>query len=305
MSTASRSIYRRGYVKEGYLIKSGFVAVTGAPNAGKSTLINALIGDRLLITSEKSQTTRRQLRCILTAEDYQIVFVDTPGLHQPKNKLGEFMVREIQNSVANSDVVLYILDATRPQPELGPEITQGKPVILVLNKIDLLFPKQTQELVDNFNSDGRFAKVVAVSAGNRTNLDEVIEAVKGFLPSGGLLYPADQLMDCDYRLLAAELIREQALLQLEDEVPHGIAVEIVDFSESETEATILANIIVERESHKGIVIGRGGSMLKIIGTGARLQIQSLLEKKVHLKLWVKVKKNWRKDPNQLRWLGYK
>lgn len=259
----------------------------------------------MLITSEKSQTTRRQLRCILTAEDYQIVFVDTPGLHQPMNKLGEFMIREIQNSVANSDVVLYILDATRPQPELGPEITQGKPVILVLNKIDLLFPKQTQELVDNFNSDGRFAKVVAVSAGNRTNLDEVIEAVKGFLPSGGLLYPADQLMDCDYRLLAAELIREQALLQLEDEVPHGIAVEIVDFSESETEATILANIIVERESHKGIVIGRGGSMLKIIGTGARLQIQSLLEKKVHLKLWVKVKKNWRKDPNQLRWLGYK
>lgn len=287
------------------LIKSGFVAVTGVPNAGKSTLINALMGDRLLIASEKSQTTRRQLRCILTAEDYQIVFVDTPGMHQPKNKLGEFMVREIENSVANSDVVLYILDATSPSPELSEDFARGKPVILVINKIDLLFPKHTEELIESFKSDGRFAKVVAVSASSRTNLNEVIEAVKGFLPSGGLLYPADQLMDCDYRLLAAELIREQALLQLEDEVPHGIAVEIVDFSESAAEATILANIIVERESHKGIVIGRGGSMLKIIGTGARLGVQDLMDKRVHLKLWVKVKKNWRKDPNQLKWLGYK
>jgi GTP-binding protein Era len=236
---------------------------------------------------------------------YQIIFVDTPGLHQPQNKLGEFMLREIQYSVANCDVVLYILDATNPNDELPKEFIQGKPVILVLNKIDLLFPNQVDEIRERFIAQGRFAKVVAISATNRTHLAKVTQGILEYLPPGEQLYPAEQLMDCDYRLLASELIREQALLQLEDEVPHGIAVEIVDFSESDDQATIQANIIVERESHKGIVIGRGGTMLKTIGTGARLQIQSLMDKKVHLKLWVKVKKNWRKDPNQLKWLGYK
>ena len=275
------------------------------PNAGKSTLINALMGERLLITSEKSQTTRRQARCILTNDDYQIIFVDTPGLHQPKNKLGDFMLREILASVANSDVILYILDATRPQPELADVCAQRKPIILILNKIDLLTSEQADALIESFQADERFTQVIGVSALSHKNLGQVIEAVKGYLPGRGLLYPADQLMDCDYRFLASELIREQALLHLEDEVPHGIAVEIVDFTESEDEATITANIIVERESHKGIVIGRGGSMLKVIGTGARLELQNLLDKTVHLKLRVKVKKNWRKDPNQLKWLGYK
>lgn len=286
-------------------VKSGFVAVTGLPNAGKSTLINALMGERLLITSEKSQTTRRQVRCILTEDDFQMIFVDTPGQHQPKNKLGDFMLREIFNSVANSDVILYILDATRPQLDLTNICTQGKPVILILNKIDLLTPEQADALSESFQSDERFNQVIGVSALSRKNLGQVIEVVKGYLPGTGLLYPPDQLMDCDYRLLASELIREQALLHLEDEVPHGIAVEIVDFSETDDQATIAANIIVERESHKGIVIGKGGSMLKVIGTGARMELQSLLDKTVHLKLWVKVKKNWRKDPNQLKWLGYK
>lgn len=286
-------------------IKSGFVAVTGLPNAGKSTLINALMGERLLITSEKSQTTRRQVRCILTNDDFQMIFVDTPGLHQPKNKLGDFMLREILTSVANSDVILYILDASRPKLELANVCTQGKPVILILNKIDLLTPEQADALSESFKSDERFTQVIGVSALSRKNLGNVLEAIKDYLPGSELLYPPDQLMDCDYRLLASELIREQALLHLEDEVPHGIAVEIVDFTETEDQATIAANIIVERESHKGIVIGRGGSMLKVIGTGARLELQILLDKTVHLKLWVKVKKNWRKDRNQLKWLGYK
>jgi len=286
-------------------IKSGFVAVTGLPNAGKSTLINALMGERLLITSEKSQTTRRQVRCILTNDDFQMIFVDTPGLHQPKNKLGDFMLREILTSVANSDVILYILDASRPKLELANVCTQGKPVILILNKIDLLTPEQADALSESFQSDERFTQVIGVSALSRKNLGNVLEAIKDYLPGSELLYPPDQLMDCDYRLLASELIREQALLHLEDEVPHGIAVEIVDFTETEDQATIAANIIVERESHKGIVIGRGGGMLKVIGTGARLELQTLLDKTVHLKLWVKVKKNWRKDRNQLKWLGYK
>lgn len=214
------------------------------------------------------------------------------------------MAREIESSLANSDLVLYVLDASRPQ-ELAPVFPANKPVILVLNKTDLLFPKKVEELVGDFQKDRRFAGVVPISAAGRTNLPALIQAVVQYLPEGEFLYPADQLMDCDYRLLAAELIREQALLQLEDEVPHGIAVEIVSFSETEDEALIQANIIVERDSHKGIVIGRGGGMLKAIGTGARLQLENLLEKTVHLKLWVKVNKNWRKDPNRLKWLGYK
>lgn len=263
------------------------------------------MGNRLLITSEKSQTTRQQLRCILTGQDYQIIFVDTPGLHQPKNKLGEFMLQQILSSVSNSDVVLHVLDATKAQSEITVDYARDKPVILVLNKVDLLYPQQADKLREQFHADGRFADVLAVSAHNRTNLDEVIATIKEYMPAGELLYPADQLMDCDYRLLVAELIREQALLQLEEEVPHGIAVEIISFLETEEEATIQANIIVERQSHKGIVIGKGGSMLKKIGIGARLQIIKLLEKNTHLKLWVKVKKNWRKDSNQLKWLGYK
>lgn len=286
-------------------MKSGFVAVVGAPNAGKSTLINALMGERLLITSEKSQTTRRQLRCILTGEDYQAILVDTPGLHQPKNKLGDFMVREILSSVANSDVVLHVLDATRPAAETAAEYFQGKPTLLLLNKIDLLLPRRVQELTEHYAQQGLYQKVIPVSAHEKLNLAPVLAAIMEMLPVGEVLYPPDQLMDCDYRLLAAELIREQALLQLEDEIPHGITVEIVTFTEEAEQATITANIIVERESHKGIVIGRGGSKLGSIGASARIEIGKLLAKAVHLKLWVKVKKNWRKDANQLRWLGYK
>lgn len=279
------------------------MAVTGPPNAGKSTLINALMGKRLLITSKKNQTTRQQLRCILTGDDYQIIFVDTPGLHQPKNKLGEFMQRQAENSAANSDVILHVLDATKLLPDVGPGPARGKPVILALNKCDSLAPAQIQELVQRLGA--KYDPVLPISAATGHNLDAVLAAIRERLPTGDLLYPADQLMDCDYRLLAAELIREQALLQLEEEVPHGVAVEIVSFDETDTEAVIAANVIVERDSHKAIVIGRGGSKLKAIGTSARLEITKLMAKTVHLKLWVKVKKNWRKDANQLKWLGYR
>ncbi len=272
-------------------------------NVGKSTIINRLVGEPLLIISDKRQTTRKGIRCILTGEDYQMILVDTPGLHQPKNKLGEFMIREVKNAVENSDVVLYLLDATRPEPVI--EGTGNKPVVLALNKVDLLSPEACQVLVAKLQGDPRFNAVVPVSSRENLNLDLLVETLKGYLPQGELLYPEDQLMDSDYRFLASELIREQALLHLEEEVPHGIAIDIEDFSEGDDQGTISASLIVERESHKGIVIGRGGSMLKKIGRGARLQIQDLLGKQVHLKLWVKVRKNWRKDPNQLKWLGYK
>jgi len=286
-------------------IKSGFVAVVGLPNAGKSTIINNLIQDHLLITSAKSQTTRKHLRVILTGEDYQIVLVDTPGLHAPKNKLGEYMAKEVLIALENCDAVLYILDSGRPDPQFMDSYSAGKPVILVLNKVDLLSPEEEQAQVQLFEADERFAKVVPVSALGRRNLDRLVEAILPYLPYGDLLYPEDQLMDCDYRFLAAELIREQALLQLDAEIPHGIAVDIESFSEDDSEAAISASLIVEKESHKGIVIGRGGKMLGTIGRGARLQIQDLMNKTVHLKLWVKVRKNWRKDANQLKWLGYK
>lgn len=285
--------------------RSGFAAVVGVPNAGKSTLINALMGEQLVITSAKRQTTRQQFRCILTGPDYQIVFVDTPGLHQPRTKLGEYMAKEIQQAVANSDLVLYIQDATGPRFEPLPFAAKNKPVLLVLNKIDLLSPTAVQDQVDHYLREGVYAAVVAVSAHAGSNLDGLIQEIVSHLPLGEYLYPADQLMDCDYRLLAAELVREQALIHLAEEVPHGIAVEVISFTEDEEEATIEANIIVERESHKGIVIGRGGSMLKTIGSRARQEIQKLMGLTVHLRLWVKVNKNWRKDPNQLKWLGYK
>lgn len=272
-------------------------------NAGKSTIINRLLGERMLITSDKRQTTRKGVRCILTGEDYQMILVDTPGLHRSKNKLGEFMIKEIKNAVENCDVVLYLLDATRP--ELVLEGTGDKPVVLALNKMDLLSSEACQALVANFQGDPRFSAVIPVSARDNINMDLLKVALKGYLPQGELLYPEDQLMDSDYRFLASELIREQALLHLDEEVPHGIAVEIEEFSEDEDHGTISASLIVERDSHKGIVIGRGGSMLNKIGRGARLEIQDMLGKQVHLKIWVKVKKNWRKDPNQLKWLGYK
>jgi len=234
-----------------------------------------------------------------------MILVDTPGLHTPKNKLGEFMLREINTALENCDVILYILDATQPEPVLFEAYTGNKPIVLALNKIDLLESQEAAVLVDKLSADPRFRDVVPVSALVGRNLNELVEVLKTYLPPGEFLYPEDQLMDTDFRFLASELIREQALLNLEDEVPHGVAVEIEEFQETDVEARISASIIVERDSHKGIVIGRGGSMLKKIGKGARLEIQDLMDKTVHLKLWVKVRKNWRKDPTQLKWLGYK
>lgn len=215
------------------------------------------------------------------------------------------MVKEVHTAVENCDVVLYILDAQQPNPQLLQDYSVKQPVVLALNKVDLMPLEQVEELVQKFKEDKRFHAVIPVSALNRRNLDQLVQELVNLLPQGEFLYPEDQLMDTDYRFLVSELIREQTLLQLDEEVPHGIAVEIDEFKESDQEATITASLIVERDSHKGIVIGRGGSMLGKIGKGARLQIQDLMEKRVHLKLWVKVRKNWRKDPTQLKWLGYK
>lgn len=286
-------------------VRSGFVAVVGLANAGKSTVINGLLGERLLISSAKKQTTRRHVRCILSGDSYQLILVDTPGLHQPKNKLGEYMVQEIFTTLENCDVILYIMDATKPSFNLLDEHNGKQPIVLALNKSDLLPTDEVKQMVEKYRAEGRFASVVPISGLLGRNLDQLVDSIKALLPQGDYLYPPDQIMDCDYRFLASELIREQALLLLDEEVPHGIAVEIDSFSEDDAQANISATINVERESHKGIVIGKGGSMLKKIGRGSRLEIQKLMDKKVHLKLWVKVKKNWRKDSQQMKWLGYK
>lgn len=281
------------------------MAVAGVPNAGKSTLINALMKNRMLITSAKPQTTRVHTRSILTGPGYQLVLVDTPGLHAPRNKLGEFMLKEAVREVKNADVVLYLVDGTRPEPPAADLLPGGKPALAALTKIDLLPPAAVASLTEDLGQLQQFTAVVPLSAQTGENLDRLLSQLVALLPPGDYLYPEDQLMDCDLRFLAAELIREQALNLLEDEVPHGVAVEIDQFTEEGDQVTISATVVVERESHKGIVIGRGGQMLKAIGTAARKEISRLLDARIHLKLWVKVKKNWRKDASQLKWMGYK
>lgn len=267
-------------------------------------MINTLLGEKLLIATDKRQTTRRHVRCILTGDDYQMVLVDTPGLHKPQNKLGNFMLAESKRAIEDANLVLYIVDSRKPAL-WEEDFPLHCPVILALNMADLLPRPEIDVLIRQYQEDGRFKAVIPVSALTGVGIPHLLETLIDLLPEGPQLYPEDQLMDADFRFLAAELIREQVLLQLSDEIPHGVAVEITEFNETDQEATISATIIIERESHKAIVIGRGGSRLKEIGIGARLNIQQLLEKKIHLKLWIKVKKNWRKDAQQLKWLGFK
>lgn len=268
-------------------------------------MINALLQEPFLITSEKHQTTRKHVRCILTGSDYQIIFVDTPGTQVPKNKLGEYMAAEIGRAAEDADLVLVIIDATKADKQSWLEFSAKIPHVLVLNKIDLLEQDVVIELLSRFETEGKFEAVVPVSASEAVNMDKLIDTLKMLLPEGEMLYPEDQLLDTDLRFVASEVIREQALKLLNDEVPHGVAVEIEQFRESDAEAKIQASIIVEKESHKPIVIGRGGQMLGRIGKSARMKLTELLNVPVHLKLFVKVRKNWRKDPVQLKALGYK
>ncbi len=277
----------------------------GPANSGKSTLINYLMNTRMLATSEKPQTPRVHTRSILTGPDYQIILVDTPGLHEPKNKLGEYMMKEARRQAADADVLLYLVDATRPQLPQPGQLPGNKPLILAVTKADLVDETKTQKLLEMCRQVEGCLRAIPISAVTGHNIETLLAELAPLLPEGPALYPEDQLMDCDLRFLAAEMIREQALKLLEDEVPHGVAVEIERFDEQPEAVTIEATLVVEKDSHKGIAIGRGGQMLKSIGIAARQQLEQLLDSRVHLKLWVKVKKNWRKDANQLRWMGFK
>lgn len=290
--------------------KSGFVSVIGRPNVGKSTLINSLIGQKVVIMSDKPQTTRNKILCVLTLEDAQIVFIDTPGIHKPKHKLGEYMVHTAENTLREVEVILFVVDATE---ELGAgeryileRLAEVKtPVVLVVNKIDLIDKKRVLPIIDGYVKCREFAGVVPISAKEHTNLAGLVAELKQYLLPGPQYYPSDMVTDQPERLIIAELIREKVLQVTREEIPHAIAVDIEEITTRSNDTLyIRAVVYVERESQKGIVIGAGGKLLKDIGAMARSDIESLLGSKVFLDLWVKVKKDWRNREGILRNFGY-
>lgn len=291
--------------------RSGFVAVVGRPNVGKSTLMNAYLGQKIAIVSEKPQTTRNRLLGILTREDAQIIFVDTPGIHAPLHKLGEYMVETAARSIPDADIVLFIVDASVPpkrEDALVADAVRNRgaelPVIMALNKIDLLPSSEsphTEAYLDMLQPNA-WRLISAIRGDNR---DELLELVLAHLPLGPRYYPEDQITDQQTRFIAAELIREAALGRLHHEVPYSLAVIVEEFKRRSDDMTYVgATIFVERDSQKGIVIGQGGKTLKDIGKAARSEIEKLINTRVYLELWVKVRPKWRKKEDELRRLGY-
>ena len=293
--------------------RAGFVAVVGRPNVGKSSLINVYLGQKIAIVSPKPQTTRQTQLGILTRPEAQIIFVDTPGMHTPRNALGQFMVETAARTLQEVDALLFIVDVSAPPGPSDALLAQtiaekaaGKPLVLALNKSDLLKPEDVVAHSAAYRAlVGEAAPWMLISATRGDNLDELLAFIIESVPEGPALYPEDEVTQTHLRDLAAELVREAALNALEQEVPHGLAVEVEEFQERLTGPTyIAAAVYVERESHKPIVIGRGGQMLKQIGSAARLEIEKMLEKPVYLELHVKVRKDWRKDEREVRRMGY-
>ncbi len=289
--------------------KSGFAALIGRPNVGKSTLMNCLIGQKIAITSSKPQTTRNRIQTVYTSKEGQIVFVDTPGIHKAKNRLGDYMVNVAQRSLKEVDVILWLGE---PSNFIGAGerhiIEQLQkihvPVMLVINKIDTVKKEELFGFIDTYRKEMEFAEIVPVSALKNDNTKELIKCIMQYLPYGPAFYDEDTVTDQPQRQIVAELIREKALRCLEEEIPHGIAVTIERMKWRGRIVDIDATIICEKDSHKGIIIGRQGSMLKKIGSSARWDIEDLLESKVNLQLWVKVKKDWRDSDFLLKNFGY-
>ncbi|HOA55217.1 MAG TPA: GTPase Era [Clostridiales bacterium] len=294
------------------MFKSGFVSIIGRPNVGKSTLSNNLIGEKLSIISSKPQTTRNAIKAIINTDNSQIVLIDTPGIHKPKNKLGEYMVKLAESTLNEVDIILFMVEATDGSPGAGDlyiaeQLKSVKtPVILIINKIDLVKKDRLLETIKNFSELMDFKAVIPVSAINADGTDLVVNEIRKLLPEGPKYFPDDMITDQPERMLAAELIREKMLELLQDEVPHGTGVEIITFKEREGKdlIDIEANIYCERETHKGIIIGKQGAMLKNIGSLARNEMENLFGIQVFLKLWVKVRPGWRNSSNILRTLGY-
>ncbi|MBL8089669.1 MAG: GTPase Era [Anaerolineales bacterium] len=292
--------------------KSGFVAIIGKPNVGKSTLVNALLGQKIAAVSPRPQTTRKKQLGILTLPNAQIVFVDTPGLHKSKHKLGEFLNQEAQEALDGVDLILWLVDSSSsPTDEdisiadLLKKFTRRTPLVLVLNKTDLLLADDLFARENEYHQLANSATLMKISASKRLGLGEMIEKLIQLLPKREAEYPEDQITDLYEKEIAADLIREACLLKLRDEVPHSLAVRLDEFKERENGmAYIAATLLVERESQKGIVIGEAGKMMKAIGSAARKEIEEMGGRKVFLELRVKVEKDWRDNPNALRVLGY-
>ncbi len=289
--------------------KSGFVTLVGRPNVGKSTLMNRLIGQKIAITSAKPQTTRNRIQTVYTDERGQIVFMDTPGMHKAKNKLGDYMVRVAYHTLNEADLILFLVE---PDDRIGTgdrKIIEklarvNTPVFLIINKTDMVKREDILPVIEAFRSVHEFAEVIPVSAMTGDNTKDLIDTIFGYLGTGPQFYDEDTVTDQPIRQITAELIREQALRSLSDEIPHGIAVVIDRMEWKKKIVDIDATIICERDSHKGIIIGKGGSMLKRIGSNARYGIEELCGKQVNLKLWVKVKKDWRESDYLIKNFGY-
>ena len=292
-------------------MKSGFTAIIGRPNVGKSTLLNQILGQKIVITTDKAQTTRKRIKGIYTTGLGQIVFIDTPGVHKPLNKLGEFLLDEAKVAVPDADLILFLVDGSEPAGKgdkwIAQNILQTEiPVIIVMNKVDKT--KKTEKIDENlltyktlFNKN---YPVVKISAKTGRNIDNLLKNVYKNLPEGGLLYPEDIVTEETMRDVTEEIIREKILLNTSDEIPHSVAVKVENYSESEDIDRIYANIYCETKSQKGILIGKGGNLLKKIGTEARIELEKIVEKKVFLKLEVKVEKDWRKKQSALKSFGY-
>ena len=290
--------------------KSGFATLIGRPNVGKSTLMNHLIGQKIAITSNKPQTTRNRIQTVLTTEEGQIVFVDTPGIHKAKNKLGEYMVNIAERSLNEVDVVLWLVEPTTfigaGERHIIEQLKRVKtPVVLVINKVDMVKREEILPAIDVYRKEYDFADIVPVSARTGDNTDELVKVILKYLPYGPQFYDEDTVTDQPERQIVAELIREKSLHCLNEEIPHGIAVAIDRMKMEKKVMHIDATIICERDSHKGIIIGKQGSMLKKIGSTARYEIEKMLGCRVNLKLWVKVQKNWRDSDYLMKNFGYR
>ena len=290
--------------------KSGFVTLIGRPNVGKSTLMNYLIGQKIAITSNKPQTTRNRIQTVLTTEEGQVVFVDTPGIHKAKNKLGEYMVNVAERTINEVDVVMWLVEPTTfigaGEQHIASQLKKVQtPVILVINKIDSVKPEEVLASISAYKDLYEFAEIVPVSARNGNNTEELLKVIMKYLPYGPQFYDEDTVTDQPERQIVAEIIREKALHSLNEEIPHGIAVAIDQMKMRNKVMHIDATIICERDSHKGIIIGKQGNMLKKIGSTARFEIERMLECKVNLKLWVKVKKDWRDSEFLMKNFGYR
>ncbi len=290
--------------------RTAFIAIVGRPNVGKSTLLNAILGEKVAIVSSKPQTTRNRILGIETRGEDQYIFMDTPGIHRPKNSLGEFMVKTADSSMRDADAVVLVIDPGKAISPVEENVisylkASGIPGILVLNKIDLYRREVLAQTIATYAAKHDFAAVVPISARSGKNVDEVMQECSAFLAESEWFFPEDMITDQPERQIAAEVIREKVLRALDEEVPHGVAVVIEEFTDEKTMVRIRAEIFCEKASHKGIIVGKGGETLKRIGTNARQELERLLGVKVYLNLWVKVKENWRESARTVQNFGYR